>query len=45
MINNDLDKRFNYIYSFIVLVCLILVARILYLGVIEGSSYKVYTKI
>ena len=41
MINNDLDKRFNYIYSFIVLVCLILVARILYLGVIEGSSYKV----
>lgn len=41
MSDNDITiKRYLYIYRFIILLCLILFVRILYINVIEGQYYK-----
>lgn len=40
MNNNDLTNRFYYIYRFIVIVCIILCVRIIYINVVEGEYYS-----
>ena len=36
----DINDRFRYIYGFITLVCVLIILRILYLGIVEKENYK-----
>ena len=36
----DINNRFKYIYGFIALVCILIIMRILFLGIIEKENYR-----
>lgn len=36
----DINNRFKYIYGFIALVCILIIMRILFLGIVEKENYR-----